>query len=165
MNPMKIFILLALFASVACGPGGHLVLQNKTPYDFELLLNSSIQMDHWTFPETIKANSEAKIYIEFCHNIFSWSWRLDQGTAVYRLKSVGLKFMIRATHVANGGSDMDVLVTFLNFANMEYKVSRNNWKHDEVVVFDLAYDRESGKFYSMKINREQGVPMSARVKF
>ena len=122
-------------------------------------------MDHWEFPETIKANSEVKIYIEFCHNFFSWSWRLDQGIALYHVKGVGLKFMVKATHVANGGSDMDVLVIFLNFANMEYEVSKNNWKHDEVVVFDLAYERESGKFYSKKLIRGFVVPMSAIVEF
>ena len=115
----------------------------------------SLQMEDWQFPQTIHANSEVKIYIEFSHRIYYWTWKIDQGFATYRVKEVGLFFTVKAIHTAHSGSSPDVLVGFQNFRNLENKVATKNWEHDKVVVFDLAYDRGSNSFYSKKLASQE----------
>lgn len=153
MNSKIIFVLFSLVGPVFCGPEGYFVLENNTPYDFELMGISSLQIYGWKFPATIRANSKARVWLEFSHYLF-YNWKRARATVVYRLKGPGLTFTIDAIHTAVDGSKPDIVVTFHNFANLGRSVSNGNWKEDQESVFDLSYDPGSNKFYSKTMHSQ-----------
>lgn len=134
--------LISLFALVSCAPKTSFTIYNRTPYDFKLLGQNNVQMNKFEFPEVIPVNASKTVLIEFSSNPL-WAKRVSRGLAIYKLEGPELTFEIRATHTAGKNKDeRDVIVSLMNFANLETSIVTKLWKENGDTYFALA-----GSFY------------------
>ena len=68
------------------GQGGKIKIENKTDSRMKRRYCKSYQMDSWSFPETIEANSSATVYVEWDECIFHAKGD-DRGTVIYYLEN------------------------------------------------------------------------------
>lgn len=123
------------------GQGGYIAIVNTTKYDFESTKTDSKSMNKWKFPDTIKAGTSERIYVEWEEGVFH-DKKKDEGNQTYTLKGVGWTFKVKA-RAKNGFKLSVVLEDFATQGVAKGTEIDLGWEHDGTVTFILSGDKDN----------------------
>lgn len=134
LSPIDWYLQLAIM-----GQGGHVVLVNGTPYNWQRTGQHSYQMNTWSFPDFIPAVTCIDVYVEWYQFIFPHQ-RDDAGEAEYTLTGTDSKFELQA----RSGDTFNIQVYLKNITtqnNGQGSIIPLGWNHDGCVYFILSGTR------------------------
>lgn len=120
------------------GQGGKIKIENKTDSKMIRRYCKAYQMDAWSFPETIEANSSATIYVEWDECIFHAKGD-DRGTVIYYLSNSPEKEVHISLFDAN---ERNFNVTRLKFNGIPSTPQKVAWLHDGVMVVPVEEKKQ-----------------------
>ncbi|WP_295092421.1 phosphatidylinositol-specific phospholipase C domain-containing protein [Ruminococcus sp.] len=123
------------------GQGGKIKIENKTDSRMKRRYCKSYQMDSWSFPETIEANSSATVYVEWDECIFHAKGD-DRGTVIYYLENNPEKEVHISLFNAN---ERNFTVTRLKFNGISSVPQKVNWLHDGIMAVPVEEKEQEAK--------------------
>ncbi|HTW84053.1 MAG TPA: hypothetical protein VMD91_08315 [Candidatus Sulfotelmatobacter sp.] len=126
------------------GQGGEISLVNGTSYAWQLTYQHHYQMNAWTFPSTIAAQTVQTVYVEWDDHV-GHKTKDDGGEATYTLVGTPYSFQIQARGVPYRHLQVQY-VSLPTENNPPGEILDIGWVHDGTVPFVLA--GQSGSFAS-----------------